>query len=155
MAGDGSAAQASPEPDPRRNPVIKRILLSAVGASLALAPAGLAARSSMHPELGARVAGMGEHGIVNLQLKSKSGQVCWTFDLPSSTHATGASIHAGTNRVVLLRLGKTFTKKGCTKAEAMVLEHLESKPGTYSVFVDTKGHPGDLRGKLFAGMAHM
>jgi hypothetical protein len=23
------------------------------------------------------------------------------------------------------------------------------------VWVDTKGHPGDLRGKLFAGMAHM
>ena len=23
------------------------------------------------------------------------------------------------------------------------------------VWVDTKGHPGELRGKLFAGMAHM
>ena len=37
----------------------------------------------------------------------------------------------------------------------MTLEHLESTPATYSVWVDTKGHPGDLRGKLFAGMAHM
>jgi hypothetical protein len=37
----------------------------------------------------------------------------------------------------------------------MTLEHLETKPTTYWVFVDTKGHPGELRGKLFAGMAHM
>jgi len=37
----------------------------------------------------------------------------------------------------------------------MVVEHLEAKPATYWVFVDTKGHPGELRGKLFAGMAHM
>jgi hypothetical protein len=32
---------------------------------------------------------------------------------------------------------------------------IEAKPAKYTVWVDTKGHPGDLRGKLFAGMAHM
>jgi len=37
----------------------------------------------------------------------------------------------------------------------MTLEHLEAKPGTYWVWVDTKGHPGDLRGVLSAGMATM
>ncbi len=35
------------------------------------------------------------------------------------------------------------------------LNLIESKPGAYVVWLDTKGHPGDLRGKLFAGMAHM
>jgi hypothetical protein len=56
---------------------------------------------------------------------------------------------------VLVRLGKSYKAKGCTKAPAMALDHLESKPGAYWVFVDTKEHPGELRGKLFAGMAQM
>jgi hypothetical protein len=109
----------------------------------------------MHPELGARLAGMGEHGVVNLQVQAKQKRLCWTFDLPSTTGMTGASIHTGKNGVVLVRLGKAYAKKGCTSAAEMALEHLESKPSAYWVFVDTKGHPGDLRGKLFAGMAHM
>ena len=39
------------------------------------------------------------------------------------------------------------------KAKSLAL--IESKPGRYWVWVATKGHPGELRGKLFAGMAHM
>ena len=123
-----------------------------VAAALVFAASALPA--TMHPVLAARLAGMGEHGIVNLQVKSKAGQVCWTFDL-TTKGITGASIHTGQNGPVLVSLGKTYAKKGCTKASAMTLEHLETKPGSYWVFVDTKGHPGDLRGKLFAGMAHM
>jgi hypothetical protein len=132
-------------------------ILAAAGAALALAvPAALAGTASgMHPELGARLAGMGEHGVVNLQVKTKSTQVCWAFDLPTTKGITGTSIHVGQKGVVLLRLGKTYAKKGCVKASMMTLEHLESKPGSYWVFVDTQGHPGDLRGKLFAGTAHM
>jgi CHRD domain len=133
-----------------------RIALAA-GAALAVAvPAASAGpATAMHPKLAARLAGMGEHGTVNLQVKAKSGQLCWTFDLPTTKGITGASIHAGTKAPVLVRLGKSYAKQGCTKASAMTLEHLETKPGTYWVFVDTKGRPGDLRGKLFAGMAHM
>src|SRR5438093_5789996 len=98
------------------------------GAALALAaPAAFAAE--MHPELGARLAGMGEHGVVNLQVKSKQGKVCWTFDLPTTHGITGASIHVGSKGVVLLKLGKTYAKKGCVNAAAMTLEHLETSPG--------------------------
>jgi CHRD domain len=109
----------------------------------------------MHPELGARLSGMGEHGVVNIQVKAKQGKLCWAFELPSTTGITAASIHVGAKGVVLVKLGKTYSKKGCTKATAMTLEHLSTSPGKYWVWVDTKGHPGDLRGKLFAGMAHM
>ena len=126
----------------------------AVAATAAIAvPVALA--SQMHPVLGAHLAGMGEHGVANLQVKSKAGQLCWTFELPTTTGITGTSIHTGSKGSVLIKLGKSYTAKGCTKAPAMTLEHLETKPGTYWVFVDTKGHPGELRGKLFAGMAHM
>jgi hypothetical protein len=131
----------------------KRCLSSiAAGAALACALPALAA--TMHPELGARLSGMGEHGVVNLQVKSKSGKLCWTFDLPT-TKATGASIHVGSKGPVLLRLGKAYTKKGCASATRTTLERLETKPASYWVWVDTSGHPGDLRGRLFAGMAHM
>jgi hypothetical protein len=109
----------------------------------------------MHPELGARLAGMGEHGVVNLQVKAKQGKLCWTFELPTTAGMTGASIHVGSKGVVLVKLGRTYSKKGCVKAGAMPLEHLQTTPAKYWVWVDTKGHPGALRGKLFAGMAHM
>lgn len=140
--------------DPTKEAPLKIALrvLPVVAIASALVPAAFA--STMHPELGARLAGMGEHGVVNLQVKSKAGQVCWTFDLKTAG-ITGASIHTGQKGPVVLRLGKTYTKKGCAKAGPMVLQHLEAKPAAYWVFVDTKGHPGDLRGKLFAGMAHM
>jgi hypothetical protein len=131
-------------------------ILPAAGAALALAvPVALAGPAAMHPELGARLSGMGEHGVVNLQVKLKTGQLCWTFELPTTKGITGTSIHSGAKGPLLLRLGKTYAQKACTKASPMILEHPESKPGSYWLFVDTKGHPGDLRGKLFAGMAHM
>ena len=129
--------------------------IAATAALIAAAAVSVpAALAGMHPVLGARLAGMGEHGVVNLHLTSKPGKVCWAFDLKTKG-ITGASIHAGTNRTAVLRLGKTYTAKGCTAAGAMVVEHLESAPAKYTVWVDTKGHPGDLRGKLFAGRAHM
>jgi hypothetical protein len=112
------------------------------------------ALAGMHPKLGARLSGMGEHGVVNLQVKATQGKLCWTFDVPTKG-ITAASIHVGQTKTVLVKLGKTYKAKGCTKASEMTLEHLESTPGKYWVFVDTKGHPGDLRGKLFAGTAKM
>ena len=123
-------------------------LLAVVGLAV-FAPGALA---GMHPQLAARLAGMGEHGIVNVNAKGK--KLCWTFDVPTKG-ITGAAIHTRANGTVLVRLGTTYTKKGCTTASEMTLEHLESAPGKYSVWIDTKGHPGDLRGTLFAGMAHM
>lgn len=131
------------------------VSMLAVLASALAVPAALAGRAAMHPELGARLSGMGEHGVVNLQVQATKGKLCWTFELPTTKGITGASIHKGMTAVVLVRLGASYLRKGCAAASAMTLEHLESSPGKYSVFVDTKGHPGDLRGRLFAGMAHM
>ncbi len=136
----------------------KRLALQVTGliAGLAFAvPAGVAAGTAMHPVLAARLAGMGEHGVVNLQSDATKRRLCWTFELPTTSGVTGASIRAGAKNVVLIRLGRSFARKGCVKASAMTLEHLEAAPRSYRVWVDTKGHPGDLRGVVFAGMAHM
>ena len=135
--------------------LLRRIALS----TSLLAAAGVAATvptalAGMHPELAARLAGMGEHGIVNLNVNAKGKKLCWSFDVPTKG-ITGASIRTEGKGTVLVRLGTTYTKKGCTTASEMTLEHLESAPAKYSVWVATKAHPGDLRGMLFAGMAHM
>jgi hypothetical protein len=133
---------------------LRALALPAVVIAALAASVPLAWSATMHPELGAKLSGMGEHGVVNIQVKAKAGKLCWTFDLPT-TKATASSIHVGSKGDVLVKLGNTYTRKGCVKAPAMTIEHLSTTPGKYWVWVDTKGHPGDLRGKLFAGMAHM
>jgi hypothetical protein len=134
---------------------LRRIALSAsVLAAAGIAATVPAALAAMHSELAARLSGMGEHGIVNLTVNAKGKKVCWTFHVPTKG-ITGAAIHTRASGTVLIRLGRTFAKKGCTTGDEMTLEHLETSPAKYSVWINTKAHPGDLRGPLFAGMAHM
>ncbi|HXY84237.1 MAG TPA: hypothetical protein VEH52_02055 [Gaiellaceae bacterium] len=127
------------------------LTISAV-AALALG-AGTAAATTMHPELGARLSGMGQHGIVNLTLKAKTHDICWTFDIPTKG-ATHASIRDA-NAMVVAKLGSAYSKKGCAMAPAAAVTKIESHPTKYRVWVDTKQHTGELRGVLFVGMAHM
>ena len=118
-----------------------------------LAFAGSAFADTMHPVLGAKLAGMGEHGVVNLQSHAAKNQLCWTFEL-TTKGVTGASIR-DSGGMVVAKLGPTYSAKSCATVKMTALDMIESKPGSYRIWVDTKGHPGDLRGTLFAGMAHM
>jgi hypothetical protein len=129
-----------------------KMLVAALVAAAALAAATVAA-AGMHPELGARLSGMGEHGIVNLKSHAKKGSLCWKFDL-HVMHPTHASIR-DKHGMIVARLGHKYKAKGCAMVAKKALRLIEAKPGLYRVWVDTKGHPGELRGKLFAGMAHM
>ena len=122
-------------------------------AAVAALGAGTARADTMHPVFGARLAGMGEQGIVNFQSMAAKGRLCWTFSL-STKGVTAASIRDSAGMVVA-KLGSGYTSKSCGAVTKKALNLIESKPGAYTVWVDTKGHPGDLRGKLFAGMAHM
>jgi hypothetical protein len=122
-------------------------------AAIAALGAGTARADTMHPVFGARLAGMGEHGIVNFQSMAAKGRLCWTFSL-STKGVTAASIRDSAGMVVA-KLGSGYTAKSCGAVTKKALNLIESKPGSYIVWVDTKGHPGDLRGKLFPGMAHM
>ena len=127
--------------------------VAAACAVAALAGAGAAAADTMHPELGARLAGMGEHGVVNIAVKSAHHELCWTFQIPTKS-ATAASIRDA-HGMVVSKLGTHFARKGCAMTAPKALRLLDARPSAYRVWVDTKGHPGDLRGRLFAGMAHM
>jgi hypothetical protein len=130
----------------------KRWAAAAVVA-VALAAIPVATAGTMHPTLGARLSGMGEHGIVNLQAHAAKHQLCWKFQL-TLMHATGATVRDKAGMVVA-SLGHMYRAQGCAMVPKTSLSLIESKPGRYSVWVATKGHPGELRGKLFAGMAHM
>jgi hypothetical protein len=130
----------------------KRLAVALVAAA-ALAAVPLATAGMMHPQLGAKLSGMGEHGIVNLQSHLKTSKLCWKFDL-DVMHVNGATIRDA-HGMKVARLGQMYHPKGCATVAKKALRLIESKPGRYWVWVATPGHPGDLRGKLFAGMAHM
>ena len=121
--------------------------------AVALVAVPVAAAGMMHPTLGAKLSGMGEHGIVNLQAHAAKNQLCWKFEL-SVMHLTGATVRDKAGMTVA-RLGHMYRAKGCAMVPNKSLALIESKPGRYWVWVATKGHPGELRGRLFAGMAHM
>jgi hypothetical protein len=130
----------------------KVLVLLCVGILGALG-AGAASADAMHPQLGARLAGMGEHGIVNLTLKPKNHEICWTFAIPTKG-VTAASVRDA-HGMTVAKLGSAYAKKGCAMVAKAAVTLIETSPAKYRVWVDTKGHPGELRGALFVGMAHM
>jgi len=131
---------------------MRSIKFTAVCAAGALAVGAATAQAdTMHPKLAAHLSGMGEHGLVNLQVKTHD--LCWTFDVITKG-VTGASIRDSAGMVVT-KLGSAYATKSCAMVSPTALKLIDSKPGAYTVWLDTKGHPGDLRGKLFAGVAHM
>jgi hypothetical protein len=129
---------------------IPRLVAAAAATAVAC---GAANAATMHPVLAARLAGMGEHGVVNFTSNASKGQLCWTFDVPT-TGNTAASIRDGAGMVVA-KLGPAYKAKSCAPVALRALDAIETRPGSYSVWVDAGGHTGELRGTLFAGMAHM
>ena len=127
-------------------------LLAATGLAAAALGSGVAGAAMMHPTFGAKLSGMGEHGTVNFQSNATRGQLCWTFDV--MTHGvTSASIRDGAGMVVA-KLGPSYKAKSCVVVPKQALDMIEMKPSSYRVWVDTKGHMGELRGALSAGMVH-
>lgn len=128
------------------------VAVAALAALVTISPAAATIRG-MHPHLAARLSGMGEHGIVNLTSTVSKGRLCWSFDLSTKgiTQATIRNAHG----MKVAELGMHYTKKGCGAVAKKALRLIEANPARYRVWVATKGHPGDLRGKLHAGMEHM
>lgn len=122
-------------------------------AAAAMAGVPVATAGMMHPELGAHLSGMGETGVVNLTAHSSTHRLCWKFQL-HVMHPLGATVRDKQGMTVA-HLGHMYRATGCAMVPKMSLQLIEEKPGRYWVWVATKNHPGDLRGRLHAGMAHM
>ena len=129
----------------------RSVAAATVAAALTVVP--LATAGMMHPQLGAHLSGMGESGVVNLTAHSKKHQLCWKFQL-HTTHVLGATVRDKSGMKVA-SLGHMYRAKGCAMVPKMSVQLIEEKPGHYWVWVATKGHPGELRGRLHAGMATM
>ncbi len=144
-----------------------RRLLACLATAALFAPVALALPSAMHPELGAKLLGKNEvpkgsptaHGIVNLNLRSGAGQVCWTFELAGVAKPLYAHIHKGGSGVsgpVYIPLGKNYKAKGCVAAPKKSIDAVESNPNGFYVNVHNSKYPnGVVRGQLVAGMVHM
>ena len=102
------------------------LLAGCLCGALALGVAAAQA-DTMHPELGAKLSGMGEHGVVNLQSNASKGRLCWRFDV-ATKGLTGASVRDSAGMVVA-KLGSGYTSKSCAAVSAKALELIESKPG--------------------------
>ena len=87
----------------------KVLLFMCVGL-LGVLGAGSAVADTMHPQLGARLSGMGEHGIVNLTLKATNHEICWTFDIPTKG-ATAASVRDA-HGMTVAKLGLDVREEG-------------------------------------------
>jgi hypothetical protein len=127
--------------------------VAAAAAMAALAAVPVATAGMMHAVLGAHLSGMGEHGIVNFHSHAAKGQLCWHFDL-QVMHPLASTVR-DKGGMTVASLGHMYRPRGCAMVPKMSLKAIEEHPGHYWVWVATKGHPSELRGKLFAGMAHM
>jgi hypothetical protein len=127
--------------------------LAAAAAAAALAVVPVATAGMMHSTFGAHLSGMGETGVVNLTAHAKRHRLCWKFQL-HVMHVRGATVR-DKHGMIVARLGHMYRAKGCAMVPKRSLQLIEKHPGRYWVWVATKGHPGELRGRLHAGMAHM
>lgn len=92
-------------------------------------------------------------GTVELTLNAKTGKVCWDFKLG---HIDGkpnqAHIHKGRRGVsgnVVVPLGATYKREGCTTASKALVRSILRSPGGFYVNVHNAKHPlGALRGQL-------
>ena len=99
-------------------------MAAAVVAAAALAAVPVAAAGMLHPQLGARLSGMGETGIVNLQAHAKTHQLCWTFDL-HVMHVLGATIRDA-HGMKVASLGHMYRAKGCAMVSKQSLALIET-----------------------------
>ena len=126
---------------------------AAAVAAAALAVVPLATAGMMHPRLGAHLSGMGETGTANLTAHAKGHRLCWKFQL-HTMHVTAATVR-DKHGMIVASLGHMYRAKGCAMVPKKSLQLIEEKPSRYWVWVATKSHPGELRGRLHAGMEPM
>jgi CHRD domain-containing protein len=92
-------------------------------------------------------------GRVELTLNTTTGKVCWDFKLakidgkPSQAHIHKGK--AGVSGNVVVPLGATYKRQGCTSAAKSLVKSIAGHPASYYVNVHNAKHPlGAMRGQL-------
>ena len=139
----------------------KRIIATIVGLALAgvVIVAGAAGATGTKFQIALKgpnespVAPASNHGKVELTLNAKTGKVCWDFKLAHiDGRPTQAHIHKGKRGVsgnVIVPLGGTFKREGCTTAAKATVKSILRSPAGFYVNVHNAKHPlGAMRGQL-------
>jgi hypothetical protein len=95
-------------------------------------------------------------GKAELTLNATTGKVCWEFKLAKiDGKPNQAHIHKGKAGVagnVVVPLGATYKRQGCTSAAKSLVKAILKSPGSYYVNVHNAKHPaGAMRGQLTRG----
>jgi CHRD domain len=95
-------------------------------------------------------------GKVEVRLTPSTGKVCWEFKIRKiDGKAMQAHIHKGGRRVagnVVVPLGGSYHRQGCTTAAKSLVRSIVNHPGSYYVNVHNAKHPlGAMRGQLARG----
>jgi hypothetical protein len=92
-------------------------------------------------------------GRVELTLNKTTGKVCWDFKLakidgkPSQAHIHKGK--AGVSGNVVVPLGATYRRQGCTSAAKSLVKSIAGHPASYYENVHNAKHPlGAMRGQL-------
>lgn len=102
------------------------------------------------------VAPAGNRGKVELRLTALTGKVCWEFKLSKiDGKPNQAHIHKGASGVagnVVVPLGASYKRQGCTTASKALVRAILKNPRAYYVNVHNAKHPaGAMRGQLARG----
>jgi len=95
-------------------------------------------------------------GKVEVRLNAATGKVCWDFTLAKiDGKPNQAHIHKGKAGVagnVVVPLGASYKRQGCTSAAKSLVKAILKSPGSYYVNVHNAKHPaGAMRGQLTRG----
>ena len=103
-----------------------------------------------------------DHGNVVIRLNAKTLKVCWSFSAlkltalgTASTTPLAAHIHAGAAGhvgAVVVPLGVSFARRGCTTTTQLIMDQILANPKGYYVNVHNASYPGGaIRGQLKKG----
>jgi CHRD domain len=92
-------------------------------------------------------------GRVEVTLNTTTGKVCWEFRLAKiDGKPTQSHIHkgkAGVSGNVVVPLGASYKRQGCTHAAKSLVKSIAGHPALYYVNVHNAKHPlGAMRGQL-------
>ncbi len=94
-------------------------------------------------------------GVAIIKVNEEESSVCYNIKFENIGMASAAHIHKGNKstsgdvKVTLFEGSESSPAKGCTEADAALIEKIQSNPSRYYVNVHTGDYPGGaIRGQL-------